>query len=384
MTNITMIQVLWGFSILLLSLMLLGVLYNSLTAPRLEKGGVPHFYPLVSLLIPARNEENNLRILLPLLEKLDYPALEVLILDDNSQDATASILANNSIPNLKVLSGKSIPEGWLGKNWACQQLANAAQGEILIFCDADVRIGEKAIEQTIAWMEKLKLDALTCLPHQIQGSWAEKSVLPVLLLVPVLGFFPIAQIYKRRSVNVSVGCGQWFAFKTTSYIAMGQHASVKYEVVEDIALGKRVKICGLRLGAMLSSKQLQVRMYNNVKELWEGFGKNLFVVIGKNPLTPFLILIPFTLINILPWAMVLMGQCQWLWPLSLLIIIRIWVAKIFGEKKVFNILWQPVGALLIPIIGAKSWIGYHRNQLVWKGRVLDLKPKNKPVKGKMI
>jgi glycosyltransferase involved in cell wall biosynthesis len=96
----------------------------------------------VSLLLPARDEAENLREALPRLARLDYPALEVLVLDDGSTDATAAVVREHAArdPRLRLLTGAELPPGWLGKNWACHQLGAAAAGEVLVFCDADVTV----------------------------------------------------------------------------------------------------------------------------------------------------------------------------------------------------------------------------------------------------
>src|SRR5690606_24994474 len=120
-------------------------------APRLHRS--PREYrPRASVLVPARNEAGNLRSVLPALLELDEAALEVLVLDDDSEDGTAGLIAaaeKASAGRLRLLHGAPLPDGWTGKNWACHQLAAAARGEVLIFCDADVRPGPDAVSRTL-------------------------------------------------------------------------------------------------------------------------------------------------------------------------------------------------------------------------------------------
>ena len=258
----------------LTAVMLLGTVYNFFTAPNLDNAVTPVNFPRVSLLIPARNEEENMRTLLPLLAEIQYPNLEILILDDASEDATA-LLASSPASTATLLRGKPLPNDWLGKNWACAQLAKQSTGDILIFCDADVSMGPRSVMATVGMMQSDDLDALTCLPRQTMGTWAEKAVLPVLLFLPVMGFVPIAYVSKLSMPTLSLGCGQWFAFRRSAYDKLGTHEAVKDVIVEDMALGRLVKQKGLVLGVAISPKYVSTRMYRSFRTVWAGFSKNL-------------------------------------------------------------------------------------------------------------
>ena len=350
-------------------LMVLGTVFNLLTVPRLENASTPVVPLRVSLLIPARNEAKNLRILMPMLAKMDYPNLEILLLDDNSEDATSQIIEQAAGP-AQLLVGRPLPQGWLGKNWACAQLAAKATGDILLFCDADVRIGPKAISATVGMMQAEGWDALTGMPKQILGTWSEKAVIPILLFMPILGWLPIAWIPKLPFPLLSVGCGQWFAFTRALYESIGGHTSVKNEIVEDMALGRLVKEHSGILGVTLIAKYLSVRMYTDFNSLWEGFTKNLNYLTGTNWLRPILILILFVLLNILPWGLALIWQKIWLIPFFLWLTSRLLSALTFREP-LFGWLWSPVGTLLIPLLCIRSWWGFRHQSLQWKGRNLD-------------
>lgn len=348
-------------------LMVLGAIYNTATAPRLE-GRRPQgqAMPKVSLLIPARDEEANLAILMPMLSALDWPALEILILDDESRDATARIAASG---RARLISGRPLPPGWLGKNWACQQLAQAATGDILLFCDADVRPGPEAIAATVGCLQAYRADAATILPQQSLGTWSEKAVLPVLLGLPLMGFLPLAQVPRLRSPLVSIGCGQWFAFTRAAYDALGGHAAVRREVVEDLALGRRVKEAGFTLVAALSTRLVSTRMYVDFASLWRGFSKNLVVLTGTGFLRPPAMLAGYALVNLAPWIMPLLGYGNWLAPLALWWIARILTARALAEdSRAWP--WSPIGAVLIPCIAAHSWWLHRARAAHWKGRVL--------------
>lgn len=359
----------WACATAANGLMVMGSLYNALRAPRLEdfaRSGAPEKPPRVSLLIPARDEEENLRALMPRLARLAWPDLEILILDDESSDGTARIASQG---RARVISGRPPPPGWLGKNWACHQLAQAASGDILLFCDADVRPAPEAVAATVACLQSLGADAATVLPRQIMGTWSEKAVLPVLLYLPLLGFLPVDQVRRLRSPLVSIGCGQWFAFTRGAYAALGGHAAVRREVVEDLALGRRVKEKGLRLSAALSTRLVATRMYTGLGPLWRGFGKNLVVLTGSGFLRPPVVLAAYALANIAPWVLPWSGFRAWLLPLGLWLAARLIAARVYREPAMAW-LWSPAGALLIPVLAARSWSLHRSRSAAWKGRVL--------------
>src|SRR5690606_19004733 len=157
-------------SLLVLLVMAAVCLVNLIGAPRLHRMPSPRTRPRVSLLVPARNEEANLTETLPTLLASDYEDLEVLMLDDGSEDGTARVVEahrqGGSGERLRLVRGLPLRGRWLGKNWACHQLARAADGDVLIFCDADVTVGPKAVRHTVSALERYGADALSALPRQ--------------------------------------------------------------------------------------------------------------------------------------------------------------------------------------------------------------------------
>ncbi len=345
-----------------------GTLLNALTAPRLSAAGMPRGFPRVSLLIPARNEEANLKRLLPQLARIDYPDLEILILDDASEDGTAETVRSHK-GIARLVSGSSLGAGWTGKNWACMQLAEASTGDILIFCDADIGIKPEAVSKTVALLQEMEVSALTCLPRQRTGTWAETAVVPTILYWPILAFLPLAAISRHPFPLLSIGVGQWFAFTRETYFEIGGHAAVKNQVAEDMAFGRLVKQRGYRLGAALAPDLLETRMYHGLRDVWHGFGKILFSLTGRGIAQPLAVMLGFALIFILPWVMGARGKKGWMLPLLFLIGSRLAHARIFREEP--GAPWlAPLGTLMVPAIAIRSWLGSRRGSLTWKGRVL--------------
>jgi hypothetical protein len=355
----------------LLAPMLAVALYNLATATRMERAPAPRRTPAVSLLIPARDEAENLRAVLPHLARLDYPALEVLILDDGSADGTAAVVREHAPrdPRLRLLPGAPLPAGWLGKNWACHQLAGAARGEVLVFCDADVTPAPAAVARTVALMDRGGADVLTAIPRQRFGSWAERAVIPLVVHLPILALLPLRRVPRTRSPSLSMGNGQWLAFTRAAYRRSGGHAAVRDAVVEDVALGRRVKAAGLRLLPVLATGTLRVRMYRGTRALGEGFGKNLYPLMGARPLAFAGALGVFLLGAVYPWAAVLAGHAGAVLPLLLLLGVRAAGVALFRHGA-GSLLLHPAGAVLTASLALWSAVGHHRGGLRWKDRVV--------------
>ncbi|HEX6036585.1 glycosyltransferase [Longimicrobium sp.] len=354
-----------------LSVMLAVSLFNLWTAPRLERAGEPDATPKVSLLMPARDEAENLRRTLPSLLAQDYPALEILLLDDRSTDGTGDVarrIASDVGGRLTVLQGAEPPAGWVGKNWACHQLAKVATGEILVFCDADVEAAPAAVRRTVAMLRRHAAGALTALPRQRLEGWAQAAVVPVVAQLPVLALLPMRLIPVVRAPSLSMANGQWLAFTRAAYDACGGHAAVRGEVLEDVALGRRIKAAGHRLVACVAPALLAVRMYGSAREMREGFRKNLYPLLGGRRLSFAFGVALLAFAWLAPFAIALIGRTRIAFlPLALLLVMRVAGALLFryGWRTV---LLHPVGVLMAAALAVESWIRHERGTVTWRGR----------------
>jgi hypothetical protein len=356
--------------------MLLVAFCNLVAARRLESAVAPRSLPRVSLLVPARNEGDNLRATLPALLRLEYPHLEILVLDDESDDDTADVVraeAARSDGRLRLLAGSPPPAGWLGKSWACHQLFGTAEGEVLVFCDADVTSSPSALLHTIGAMEAERAGALTALPRQRLDAWAARAVVPLVAQLPVLSLLPLPLVSRTSAPSLSLGNGQWFAFRRRAYLDAGGHASVRGEVHEDVVLARRVKAAGHRLAAVVACTDLEVRMYRDFRSVREGFGKNLYALVGGRPATLAAALLLFSLTAVLPWLAVTLGALGALLPLGLLVAIRACGVLLFGHRPE-TVLLHPIGSLLTIWIAAESYLGAKRGTVRWKGRLVAAAP----------
>jgi chlorobactene glucosyltransferase len=284
-------------------------LINQKELRRLGQFPVPEHWPRVSILVPARNEEGNIGPCLRSLLAQEYPDYEVLALDDSSRDRTATVLAALAAehPRLRVLRGRSVPRGWMGKHWACQQLAEAAQGELLLFTDADTRHDPRALADGVAALAAQDADLVTGYPREEVVSWAERLAVPF-FVGSFFFFLPVPLAHRPSASLLSMCVGQYMLFRRSAYEYLGGHAAVRQQVLDDVALGRLAKKRGLRLRMLDAGNRVRCRMYHNWQEIAAGFGKNLFGGFGGSLLgflgtwLGVLTLVLAPLLNIALWA----------------------------------------------------------------------------------
>jgi len=355
-------MVLISFSSLALVFLSGMALLNRFTALHLEKAPLTEKFPKVSLLIPVRNEASRIPDLLKSLSQVSYPSLEIIFLSDESQDETLSLLQAFVSERIKVFSGKPLPEGWAGKPWACHQLAELATGEVLVFCDADVRPGPEAILHTVGLMENQKVDVLTVLPFQEMKSLWEKAIIPFVMHLPILSLVPLKFSFRFKSPSWVVANGQWLTFSKRSYEAIQGHESVKNSFLEDMELAKNAVRRGFQVLPVIASEGIRVRMYQNSCELVEGFTKNLYLLCGQKTLSLFILFFFWGIVYISPFFG---GQAI---ALILLLFLRAITANVF-KASWKTLLLHPLGALGFLGLMARSWYFWvFKKQVSWRGR----------------
>jgi hypothetical protein len=247
---------------------------RELRAPRLAAGAaLPGEGPLVSVLIPARDEAARIGACLAGLSRQTYRSFEIVVVDDHSSDGTATLARGyaRQLPALKVVPSAPLPAGWAGKCWACWQAAESARGEWLLFLDADVMPEPHLLAALVARAARAQLDVLTLMPRQRLGSLAERAVLPAFLAL-LSSLYPLDQVSDPRS-PVAFANGQCLLFRRSRYFALGGHRAVRASILEDTELGQRAKAAGCRL-EVAATELLAVRMYDGWASLAEGLGKN--------------------------------------------------------------------------------------------------------------
>lgn len=239
--------------------------------------------PLISVCIPARNEERNIRRCVESALGQDYPNLEVVVLDDRSTDATPTLLNEFASRDSRLISihGSDLPAGWAGKPHALYQAAASARGEWLCFVDADTFLAPNALSSVLAKARETEADMFTVMTRQILGSFWEKVVMPLVMTALSVGFSP-------RKVNDpqrrdAIANGQFIFIKRSVYDAIGGHESVKDQIVEDKAISEQVKWNGYRLVVADGSQVVSTRMYTSLAEMWEGWTKNIYLGLRDHP-----------------------------------------------------------------------------------------------------
>lgn len=231
----------------------------------------------VSLLVPARNEENNIERCMRSLLAQQYDNYEVVVLNDNSTDATGEILERLSkeYPRLKVMKGKPLPEGWLGMCWACMQLAEAADGKYLMFFDADTWHEPIALGATLEVFEKMDADCISGIARHHLGTFGEMISVTV---APwgMMSYIPCVLMHYFRLKFPSIAAGMYMCFRKDKYFEVGGHSAVKFNAVLDKDLAKIMKGRGMKVIMVDATEAVHVRMYHNMKEAFAGFGKNMF------------------------------------------------------------------------------------------------------------
>ncbi|MDP1714776.1 MAG: glycosyltransferase [Anaerolineales bacterium] len=240
---------------------------------------------LISICIPARNEENNIRRCVEAALDQDYPNIEVIVLDDRSTDATAEILRHTrrlrlaaQDDTLKIISGSDLPEGWAGKPHALHQasaVAQAAQDAWLCFVDADTFLAPQAISSCHAKALETEADLFTVMTEQILGSFWEKVVMPLVMTALSVGFSP--RKVNDPSRRDAIANGQFIMIKRSIYAAVGGHEKVKSQIVEDKAISEQVKWNGHRLIVADGTQVVSTRMYTSLEAMWAGWTKNIYL-----------------------------------------------------------------------------------------------------------
>ncbi|GHJ48813.1 hypothetical protein Cs7R123_61550 [Catellatospora sp. TT07R-123] len=257
-----------------------GLVANARSFPVLARGQRAPGRPRTSLLVPARDEARRLPYTIPGL--LAQPAEEILILDDGSTDGTAAIVRGFADPRLRLITGTPRPDGWIGKNWACHQLAQAATGDLLVYADADVTLRPGALDAVWAQLRRQRADVFSVFPRQQTGTLGERMLVP-LIDENLLAFLP-HQLLDLPIRAAAVANGQLLAFRRAAYEHVGGHAAVADQIVEDLELARLSRRRGLKLGLALGGDLISTRMYDGYPATVRGMGKSMRAAHGGSDL----------------------------------------------------------------------------------------------------
>jgi len=234
--------------------------------------------PLVSIVIPARNESRNIAPCVESALASTYPRLEVVVVDDHSTDDTGAIAAAMAArdPRLRVVVPPPLPDDWFGKQWACATGAATARGSIIGFLDADTRQSPDLVTRVANAMITRGSDLLSIAGTQEMGSFWERLVQPQVFGILLQRYGSTEHVNRSRFASNKIANGQCLFVRRDAYDAVGGHAAVRHKVAEDLAMAQHWFRAGRTVSLVLGLDQLSTRMYTSLRELVEGWGKNVF------------------------------------------------------------------------------------------------------------
>ncbi|MEO5887481.1 MAG: glycosyltransferase [Anaerolineales bacterium] len=263
--------------VVFLAVALLIAILNYCSIRRFDQFPAATNFPRVSILVPARNEERNIKNCVESLLAQQYPDFEVLVLNDHSTDQTGTILERISThdPRLEVWDGDALPSGWLGKHWACHQLSQRASGELILFTDADTRHEPDALRDSVSALIAQNADLLTGFPREEMRTWGEKLTVPILAF-GIMCFFPILLAEKLSLPAFSVTIGQFMLFRRSAFEAVGGYKAIRDHAVDDIKLGHNIISQGFHWQFLDATRHVTCRMYHGFSNAVDGFTRTMF------------------------------------------------------------------------------------------------------------
>jgi glycosyltransferase involved in cell wall biosynthesis len=334
---------------------------------------------MVSAIIPARNEEDSIARAVESVAT-QPEIMEIIVVDDQSTDRTAAILAElaERIPKLKILHTCALPPGWVGKNYAVTLAADVAQGDWLLFTDADTCHMPGSTRRALADAVDHNAVLVSYSPEQELGSFWERVLIPF-VYCRLCAKFSFARVNNPKLPDAAAN-GQFLMILRDVYQKVGGHAAIASEVLEDVALAHRVKQAGYQIYFNAPIGIIRTRMYRSFSALWQGWTKNLYPLMGgttRQALTELVEVFPAVEIVLLAllWALLLRTYTPHLWipcVLLLLALSRRFVR--FGEALYRNlyplsyIKYYVPGMCLYSAALVASWWKNTRGSVQWKGR----------------
>jgi glycosyltransferase involved in cell wall biosynthesis len=350
--------------ILFLALLsLLMVVINCLTI-RVIKDVTTRIPGKISILIPMRNEEQNVRgCLTSALNQQGLDDYEVLVLDDNSTDKTSQEI--RSFRQVKLIAGSQPPDNWLGKLWACHQLSQESRGDYLVFLDADVRLSRNAVASSISSMKNW--DFISPYPRQLTSSFVERIFQP-LLQWSWLASVPLIIAQKFSIKSMAVANGQFLIVKRDAYLKAGGHEAVKGEVLDDLMLARQLLSKGFKGGVAEASQVASCQMYQGAQALIRGYRKSLWKAFGSL-LGSFVAILLLALTGLIPIIFALTGS-----ELGLIAFLFVFLSRVLSSLRTGSLpntaILHPVSIILLIALIIYSWIGRFTNTLTWRDRSL--------------
>lgn len=325
------------------------------------------FSELVSVLIPARNEEKNIANILNDLQNQNYHNIEVIVFNDQSTDKTEEIVSEFSKKDsrIKLINSNGLPDGWLGKNYACYSLSRHANGKYFLFLDADVSVSNDIIINTISHSKKHKLGLLSIFPKQIMMTMGERITVPNMNFI-LLSLLPLILVRKSKYASLSAANGQFMLFNSTNYFETNPHELMKANKVEDIEIARYFKTKKIPIACIAGNSTIKCRMYDGFTEAVNGFSKNVVNFFGNS----FIAAILFWLVTTLGFIPILVGLSPIFVILYFIIIVvtRVFISIVSRQNIPLNLILAIPQQITMGIFIYKAFVNTTKKQYQWKGR----------------
>ncbi|WP_299737680.1 glycosyltransferase family 2 protein [uncultured Rossellomorea sp.] len=328
---------------------------------------------LVSVLVPMRNEERNVEGLIESIKKIAHSPVEFIILDDGSTDRTPELLfqLTKGDSRFKIINGKPLPKGWVGKVHACKELGQHARGTYYLFLDADVRVSPSIIEKVLFQMNQYNAGLVTGFPQFPIPTLLSKMLVPFQHFL-VYFHLPIAVANHTTNKAFTAAHGAFMFFKKEAYEECGGHEAVKSSLLEDVHIAREVKEKGWKVTIVNNTYDVTCHMYDTNKEVWEGFLKNIYIGLGRTPISVFLLSLFYFVFYILPLPLFLYGLMAGEWSYCVPLV-AIWVQTLMidiaSNQSRWHFLIMPIASIsFIIIMWASMLRGMKKQGYAWKGR----------------
>ncbi|HUH12478.1 MAG TPA: glycosyltransferase family 2 protein [Longimicrobiales bacterium] len=346
--------------------------------PPREDDDVPH----VTVIIPARDEGVNIGPCVATIAASNYPDFDIVVVDDRSVDGTGDVvraLEQRAGGQVRLVQGERLPDGWIGKAWACWQGYRVATGPLILFTDADTRHDPELLPRAVAALRREDAALVSVLPRQVLLGFWERVIMPHVLLLITLRYFDLRRVNSTSNPRDVIANGQFMLVRRDAYDAVGGHEALRGEVVEDQRLAQRLVRAGRRIFVAHAEDYLDTRMYRSLSGIVEGWSKNL--ALGARaavdpwlrPAIPWLAAAWVLLFWVGPPAalfMAVFGGWGWAWAwgaLATAASLLYWVvgSMTLGVPRLYALTY-PLGAIATAALFIRSAM---RGQRVrWKGR----------------
>lgn len=334
----------------------------------------------VSIVIPARNEAHNIVGCVQAALSQDHPAVQVVVLDDGSTDGTTELLSGIDDPRLTVVAGggEGLPDGWLGKPWACQRAARHATGQWLLFVDADVRLAPEAVSRSLFYVLEHQLDALSGMGTLEVRTLGEKVMQPVVAGLLLAGN-GLSDVNDPEQPDKALANGQFILVSRSAYDAVDGHGAVARDVLDDVGMARALKGAGKAYHLVFMRRLFRCRMYDGLADLWAGWRKNLFPGLRWSWVNLTVLVVGQLVVVVLPYLALFAALVGGGSPLQLAVAafpvlaiqsVRFYLDGVFGQSRLVGLLTHGVANIALVLLLLDSAVSTTLGWATWKGRVL--------------